>query len=81
MYKGKVYKSYDMIASSKMLSIKIIGDSIKNEASYIVCEEVVNEGLKRDHNFEIIRMRKIKSHNYAWIVATNPKQTHNIKKI
>ena len=51
-------KSYDTIASSEMLSIKITSDSIKDETWYNVYEEVVNEGFKRGHNFEITHVRK-----------------------
>lgn len=58
MHKGKVCKSYDIIASSEMLSIKITSDSIKDEPWYTVYVEIVNEGIKRGHNFEITHIRK-----------------------
>ena len=47
MHKGKICKSYDTIASSEMLSIKITSDSIKDENWYAVYEEIIIEGFKR----------------------------------
>jgi hypothetical protein len=72
MHKGKICKSYDTIASSEMLSIKITSDNIKDENWFLVYEEVIIEGFKRSHNYEITHVRKIESHNYASIVATSP---------
>ena len=80
MHKAKVCKSYDTIASSEMLSIKITSDTIKDENWYTVYEEVIMEGFKRGYNFEITHVRKLESHNYAWIVATSPEQVTNIRK-
>lgn len=65
MHRGKIYKSYDIVASSEMFSIKITGDSIKNEHCHTVYEEVINKESKRSRNFEIIHVRKEESHNYA----------------
>lgn len=47
LHRGKVCKSYDTIASSDMLSIKITTDSINDETLFNVYDEVVNEGFKR----------------------------------
>ena len=80
MYRGKVCKSYDTIASSGMLSIKITSDTIKNESRYAVYKEIILEGFKRKFNYEITHIRKIETHNYAWIVATSPEQATNIRK-
>lgn len=80
MHRGKICKSCDIIAFSEMLSIKITYDSIKNEPWYTMYEEVVDEGFKRGHNFEIIHVRKGESYNYVWIVVTSPEQTLNIRK-
>jgi hypothetical protein len=63
-----------------MLSIKITTDSIKDEIWFNMYDEVVNEGFKREHNYEIIHVRKRKNHNFVWIVATSPEQTLNIRK-
>ena len=80
LHRGKVCKSYDSIASSEMLSVKITTDSIKDEPWYKVYDEVVNEGFHRGHNFEITHVRKGETHNFAWIVATSPEQVLNIRK-
>ena len=73
-------KSYDTIASSEILSIKITCDTIKDETWYNVYDEIVKERFKRGHNFEITHVRKGESLNFAWIVATSPKQTKKIRK-
>ena len=80
MHKGKVCKSYDTIASSDILSIKITSDTLKDVSWYAVYEEVIIEGFKRGFHFEITYVRKFDSHNYAWIVATSPEQATNIRK-
>ena len=41
---------------------------------------MIKKGFKRGHDFKIIHVRKIESHNYAWLVATSPKQVINICK-
>ena len=71
LHRGKVNKSYDTIALSEMLLIKITRDSIKDETWYNVYKEVVNEGFKRCHNFEITHVRKEENHNFTWLVATS----------
>ena len=80
MHKGKVCKSYDTIASSDMLSIKITSDTIKDESWFTVYEEIILKSFKRSHNFEITHVRKMESLNYAWIVGTSPEQVLNICK-
>lgn len=64
----------------KILSIKITSDTIKDESWFAVYKEVINESIKRCHNFEITHVRKVVSHNYAWIVATSSEQATNIRK-
>ena len=80
LHRAKVCKSYDAIASSEMLSIKISSDSIKDETWFNVYDEIVREGFKRGHNFEITHVRKGENLNFAWIAATSPEQTMKIRK-
>ena len=63
-----------------MLSIKITTDNIKDETWFNMYDEIVNEMFKRRHNYEITHVRKGGNHNFAWIVATSPEQTLNIRK-
>ena len=63
IHKAKICKSYDTIASSEMLSIKITSDSIKDENQYMVYEEMIMEGFKRGFNFKITHVKKIENHN------------------
>ena len=63
-----------------MLSIKVTSDTLKNESWFTVYKEVIMEGFKRKHNFEITHVRKIEDQNYAWIVATSPEQVTNIRR-
>ena len=80
MHIYKKLKSYYIIISSEMLSIKITSDSIKDKSWYAVYDEVIKESLKRCHNFEITHVRKVKKSNYAWIIASSPEQAINIQK-
>ena len=61
-------------------SIKITSNTINDEHWYTVYEEIIVEGFKRGFNYEISHARKMESYNYAWIVATSPEQTTNIRK-
>lgn len=72
LHGGKVCKSFDTIASSGMLSIKIINKNIKNLPWF------VRERFKRCYDLEITHVRKAKGINFAWIVATSPKQVTHI---
>ena len=80
LHRGKICKSYDTIAPSEMLSVKITTHSIKDETWYNKFDEVVNEGFHRGHNLEITHIRKGESHNFAWIVGPSPEQIVNIRK-
>ena len=65
MHRGKVCKSYDTIASSEMLSIKITSDTIKDKSWYAVYEEIILERFKNGFNYDITHVRKLETHNYA----------------
>ena len=80
MHRGKVCKSYDTIASSEILSIKIISDILKYQSWYEIYEKIIIERFKRRFNYEITHVRKLEYHNYAWIAATSPEQATNIRK-
>lgn len=80
LHRGKICKSYDTIAFSEILSIKMIGDNIKNLPWFMVYEEILSEEFKRCHNFEIMHVIKAEDLNFAWIVATSPEQVLNIRK-
>ena len=47
-----------IIASSKMLSIKITSDSIEDEFWFSMYKKVVNKEFKRGHNFELTHVKK-----------------------
>jgi hypothetical protein len=79
IHKAKICKSYDTIASSETLSIKITSDNIKDESWFAVYEEIILDHFKRRDNFKIKYVRKIDSHNYAWIVVTSLEQVTNIR--
>jgi hypothetical protein len=65
LHRGKICKSYDTIVLNEMLSVKITTDNIKDEALYKIFDKVVYEGFHRRHNFEITRVRKKESRNFA----------------
>lgn len=71
IYRGKVYKSYDTIALRKQLSIKITIDGINNKSWFEICEEMVEEGLKKRYDFENTHIKKLKlkiTHGWLWVV-------------
>jgi hypothetical protein len=63
-WKGKVCKSYDMLALNNLLSVKISSKTLIGKKWYDVFEEVVNEGFDRKYKYEITNIQK-KKKNFA----------------
>ena len=77
-WRGKVCKSYDMLALNNLLSVKISSDSLIGKEWYNLFEEVVNEGFDQKYEYEITNIQKRKEMNFAWVVATSPEQAKKI---
>lgn len=78
-HKGKVYKSYDPLASSNNLSIKVTGPTLANKEWFIMHEEIVKESFARGFNFEITGVEKKAVNEFAWIKTTSPRMAATVK--
>ena len=76
--RGKVCKTYDMLALNNLLSVKISSDTLIGKEWYNIFEEIVNEGFDRKYDYEITNIQKKKEMSFAWVVATSPEQAKKI---
>ena len=81
--RGKVCKTYDALALNNLLSVKIMSEKLKEKEWYNVFEDIVIEGFKRGHEYEVTNVQKKKDFDFAWVVAPSPEQAKkiNIDKI
>ena len=77
-WRGKICKSYDVLALNNLLSVKITSDTLIGKEWYNILEEVVLEGFDRTYEYEITNVQKKKEMSFAWIVATSPEQAKKI---
>ena len=59
-WRGKVCKSYDMLALNNLLSVKISSNKLIGMEWYNIFEDVVNEGFDRKYEYEITNIQKKK---------------------
>ena len=59
-WRGKICKSYDMLALNNLLSVKISNDKLIGKEWYNIFEDVVNEGFDRKYEYEITNIQKKK---------------------
>ena len=78
-WRGKICKSYDMLALNNLLSVKISSNKLIGNEWYNIFEDVVNEGFDRKYEYEITNIQMKKEMNFAWVVATSPEQAKKIK--
>ena len=74
----KVCKSYDALALNNLLSINIVSENLKGKEWYKMFEDIVTEGFKRGHEFEITNIQNKTTFDFAWMVAPSPKQAKKI---
>ena len=77
-WRGKICKSYNMLALNNLLSVKISSDTLIDKEWYNIFEEAINEGFDRKYDYEITNIQKKKEMNFAWVVATSPEQAKKI---
>ena len=75
---AKVAKSYDSLAPSNLLTVKINTDNIRDLLAHQLFKMVVEESFKRGHEFELSQVQKIAGENYGWLVTTSPEQVEKI---
>jgi hypothetical protein len=71
---AKIAKSYDSLASSNLLTLKINTDNIRDLVAYQLFKTVVEESFKRGHEFELAQVQKTEGEAYGWLVTTSPEQ-------
>ena len=76
--KGKVCKTYDALALNNLLSLKIMSEKLKEKEWYNVFEDIVIEGFKRGHEYEVTNVQKKKDFDFVWVVAPSPEQAKKI---
>ena len=59
-WRGKICKSYDVLALNNLLSVKITSDTLIGKEWYNILEEVVKEGFERTYHYEITSAKKRK---------------------
>ena len=78
LWRGKICKSYDVLALNNFLSVKITSHTLIGKKWYNILEDAVNEGFDRTYEYEITTVQKKKEMSFAWIVATSPEQAKKI---
>ena len=76
--RGKVCKIYDALALNNLLSVKIMSEKLKDKESYNVFDNIVIEGFKKGHEYEVTNVQKKRDFDFAWVVAPSPEQAKKI---
>ena len=79
-YIAKVAKSYDPLASSSLLSVKINSETIRDLDAQQLLKTVVETSFCRGHDYEITQAQKTARETYGWLVTTSPEQLDKIDK-
>lgn len=77
---GKVCKGYNAVARNNLLSVKIASPSLANVEGYELHPEVLIDGFKRKHDYEITNVQKNPADTWAWLLAPIPKQVEKLVK-
>jgi hypothetical protein len=77
---AKIAKSYDPLASSSMLSVKINSETIRDLDAHQLLKTVVESSFTRGHDYEITQAQKTAGETYGWLVTTSPEQLERIDK-
>jgi hypothetical protein len=77
---AKIAKSYDPLASSSLLTIKINTEGIRDLEPHQLLKTVVEESFRRGHEFELVQVQKAVGETYGWLITTSPEQVEKISK-
>jgi hypothetical protein len=75
---AKIAKSYDSLAPSNQLTVKINTDNIRDLVAHQLIKSIVEESFKRGHEFELVQVQKTAGESYAWLITTSPEQVEKI---
>ena len=77
---AKIAKTYDSLAPSNLLTIKINTDNIRDLEAHQLFKTVVEESFKRGHEFELAQVQKTAGEAYGWLITTSPEQVEKISR-
>ena len=77
---GKVCKGYNAVARNNLLSVKIASPSLANVEGHELHLEVLIDGFKRKHDYEITNVQKNSTDTWAWLLAPTPQQVEKLVK-
>ena len=77
---AKIAKTYDFLAPSILLTIKINTDNIRELVVHQLFKTVVEESFKRGHKFEPTQVQKTPGETYEWLIITSPEQVKKISR-
>jgi hypothetical protein len=77
---AKIAKSYDSLAPSNLLTIKINTDNIRDFIAHQLYKVVVEKSFKRGHEFELAQVQKTAGEAYGWLVTTSLEQVEKINR-
>jgi hypothetical protein len=77
---GKVCKGYNAVARNNLLSVKIASPSLANVEGHELHLEVLIDGFKRKHDYEITNVQKNFADTWAWLLAPTPQQVEKLVK-
>ena len=75
---AKVAKSYDPLAPSNQLTVKINTDNIRDLVAHQLFKAIVEESFKRGHEFELTQVQKTAGESYGWLITTSPEQVEKL---
>ena len=76
---GKVCKTYDAIAYSHLMNVKISGPNLAKHEWALMHEEIVRESFLRGFEFEITSVEKKPFSGFAFIKTPSPRQALKVK--
>lgn len=77
---AKVAKSYDSLASSSLLFVKISSETIEDLDAHQLLKEVMDDSFQRGLEFKLSQVQKTAGKSYGWLVTTSSKRTARIQK-
>ena len=76
--RGKVCKKNDALALNNLLLVKIVSEKLKDKEWNNVFEDIVIEGFKRGHEYEVTNVQKKRDFDFAWVIAPSLEQAKKI---
>ena len=75
---GKICKCYDSIARNTLLSTKIENPKLHLISASELQRDVLIESFRREYDYEIASVQKVKEETWGWLISTTPTQANRI---